>query len=154
MAKVYSNLISTTAGFSYRSQQPIDDRLVVESYTDLDVLMNGKETYEGMIISVVNDEESDKNGSYQCLNNTWHKLLTLDNFDKTTGEKYLTSDNYRTRAENILNDNDYDSKTGNVILTKDNYTNENRAPEILTKNDILILEGGDAEFNPTTITTE
>lgn len=143
MAKVYSNLISTTAGFSYRSQQPIDDRLVVDLYTDLNTLMTGNETYEGMIISVINDE-SDKNGSYQCLNKTWYKLLTTDNFDKTTGEKYLTSENYRTRAENILNKDDYDDKTDNVILTKDNYMD--RSPEILTDDDVLYLVGGDANI--------
>lgn len=146
--KTFPNQIKLESGFKITGNYPIDDRLVVDDINSLEGLSKDRESYEGMIVTVKGD------GTYQYLNNKWYKLLTDNNFDIATGEKYLTSDNYRTRAKNILNDDDYDHKTGNVILTKDNYANEDRAPEILTKNDILILEGGDAEFNPTTITTE
>lgn len=63
MSKVYNNRIITSAGFQYNSDEPIDDRLVVETYDDLSSLNR----YEGMIVYV-----KDKDTYYKYTKETWN----------------------------------------------------------------------------------
>lgn len=72
MGKIYNNLISTTAGFNYASQQPLDDREVVQSHEDLDALVSSYSSYKGMRVYVVDDQKS-----YELsANNTWTPIAT------------------------------------------------------------------------------
>lgn len=71
MGKIYNNLISTTAGFNYASQQPLDDREVVQSYADLDALVSSNTSYDGMRVYVVDDKKS-----YELINGTWCAVAT------------------------------------------------------------------------------
>ena len=57
MAKKYKNAISTTAGFTFNSSAPLDDRDVVSTKADLDTLVK----YEGMSVMVVNDPDANNN---------------------------------------------------------------------------------------------
>jgi hypothetical protein len=67
MSKVYNNAITTTAGFQYNSDSPLDDRLVVETFEDLSTITK----YEGMIVYVVNDKKS-----YELINAEWEPIVT------------------------------------------------------------------------------
>lgn len=71
MGKIYNNLISTTAGFNYPAQQPLDDREVVQNYSDLEELVNSNIAYEGMEVYVLDDKKS-----YKLIGNTWKPMAT------------------------------------------------------------------------------
>ena len=71
MGKVYNNLISTTAGFNYAAQQPLDDRAVVQKYQDLGDLVASEVTYEGIEVYVVDDKRS-----YKLVNGVWQAIAT------------------------------------------------------------------------------
>ena len=71
MGKVYQNLISTTAGFNYVAQQPLDDREVVQSYADLALLVSSNSSYGGMRVYVVDDKKS-----YELIGGVWHGIAT------------------------------------------------------------------------------
>ena len=73
MGKIYNNLISTTAGFNYPAQQPLDDRTVVKSYSDLMILVDSNMTYDGIEVYVVDDEKS-----YKLINSEWKAIATED----------------------------------------------------------------------------
>ena len=73
MGKKYNNLISTTAGFNYAAQQPLDDREVVQSYEDLSTLITSNLSYDGMRVYVV-----DEKTSYILTNNEWVAVATKD----------------------------------------------------------------------------
>ena len=77
--KTYENIINLTAGFRYRAEKPIDDRLVVDDYNSLNELVNNHEAYKGMIVSVINDADNTKNGTYHYIKRNddifkWYKL--------------------------------------------------------------------------------
>lgn len=71
MAQKYNGAITTTAGFKYSAQAPIDDRTVVETYDDLTTLYQENKTYKGMRVYVL-----DENASYEqyTARNTWKKI--------------------------------------------------------------------------------
>lgn len=71
MGKKYNNLISTTAGFNYAAQQPLDDREVVETYSDLTGLVSSNVAYEGMEVYVV-----EKQKAYKLINTEWKAIAT------------------------------------------------------------------------------
>lgn len=73
MGKLYDNLITTTAGFKYDAPQPLDDRSVVQSYSDLSELVNSNVTYEGMEVYVVDDKTS-----YKLIDSEWNIVATED----------------------------------------------------------------------------
>jgi hypothetical protein len=73
MGKKYNNLISTTAGFKYNAQQPLDDRAVVEKYDDLAELVSSNVAYEGMEVYVDTDKKS-----YKLVNSEWKAVATED----------------------------------------------------------------------------
>ena len=67
MGKKYNNAITTTAGFNYAAQQPLDDREVVQSYSDLTELIS----YEGIEVYVVDNKKS-----YKLINGEWKPIAT------------------------------------------------------------------------------
>ena len=67
MGKKYNNRITTTAGFNFGSPGPLDDRAVVESYTDLASL----NTYEGMEVYVIENKKS-----YKLIDTEWVAVAT------------------------------------------------------------------------------
>lgn len=67
MSKIHPGAISTTGGFQFTSDAPLDDRLLVESYEDLAELTK----YDGMIVFVKNDTKY-----YSYINNAWEVLST------------------------------------------------------------------------------
>ena len=71
MGKKYNNLISTTAGFNYASEQPLDDREVVQSYSDLAELIDNYMSYEGIEVYVVDDKKS-----YKLIDGSWKAIAT------------------------------------------------------------------------------
>lgn len=71
MGKIYNNLITTTAGFNYPAQQPLDDRDVVQSYSDLAVLVSSNAAYEGIEVYVVDDKKS-----YKLFGTEWKAVAT------------------------------------------------------------------------------
>lgn len=78
MGKIYNNLISTTAGFNYASEQPLDDRTVVKRYSDLAELVNSNVSYEGIEVYVVDDKKS-----YKLINSEWKPIATEEYVDST-----------------------------------------------------------------------
>lgn len=80
MGKVYNNLISTTAGFNYASQQPLDDREVVQSYADLAALVSSNASYDGMRVYVADDKKS-----YELVDGTWCAVATEEYVDQKLG---------------------------------------------------------------------
>ena len=77
MGKIYNNLISTTAGFQYNSQQPLDDREVVQNYEDLATLVSSNVTYEGIEVFVVDDKKS-----YKLIDGSWKAMATEECVDQ------------------------------------------------------------------------
>ncbi len=71
MGKKYNNAITTTAGFNYAAQQPLDDRAVVDSYGDLAGLISSGVSYEGMEVYVTADKKA-----YKLINETWKAVVT------------------------------------------------------------------------------
>jgi len=80
MGKIYNNLINTTAGFKYNAQQPLDDREVVQSFSDLAGLISANTAYEGMKVYVVDDKKS-----YELINTEWKALATEDYVNTVIG---------------------------------------------------------------------
>ena len=76
MGKKYNNAITTTAGFNYAAQQPLDDRAVVESYNDLAGLISSGVSYEGMEVYVVTDKKA-----YKLIGNEWKAVATDTDID-------------------------------------------------------------------------
>ena len=86
MGKKYNNAINTSAGFKYNANSPLDDRLVVETYTDLNTL--NSYSYEGIIVYVI-----DENRHYKYNGEAWQEFgfpgdivkdtLTLFEWDST-----------------------------------------------------------------------
>ena len=62
MGKVYNNAISTTGGFQFTSDMPLDDRLVVEKFEDLSSLTK----YDGMTVYVKEEKQY-----YSNIDNKW-----------------------------------------------------------------------------------
>ena len=54
MGQNYRNKIETSAGFSFKANAPIDDRLSVSSISDLTYLVDNGMAYDGMIVGVSN----------------------------------------------------------------------------------------------------
>ena len=59
------NDIKLTSGFSFQSTLPMDDRVTVTEYSDLDSLASV--AYDGMIVAVTNDKTDANNGAYIYL---------------------------------------------------------------------------------------
>jgi hypothetical protein len=76
MGKKYNNAITTTAGFNYAAQQPLDDRAVVESYSDLAGLISSGVSYEGMEVYVAADKKA-----YKLINEAWKAVATEETLD-------------------------------------------------------------------------
>lgn len=73
MGKTYNNAITTTAGFNYAAQQPLDDRAVVNNYSDLAELISSGVSYEGMEVYVVANKKS-----YKLIDASWKAVATDD----------------------------------------------------------------------------
>jgi hypothetical protein len=71
MGKTYNNAITTTAGFNYAAQQPLDDRAVVDNYSDLAGLISSGVSYEGMEVYVVANKKA-----YKLIGNDWKAVAT------------------------------------------------------------------------------
>ena len=71
MGKKYKNGIETGAGFSYPGPQPLDDRDVVQSYSDLAELVRSDVVYDGIEVYVIDDEKA-----YKLINGTWEPMAT------------------------------------------------------------------------------
>lgn len=80
MGKIYNNLISTTTGFNYAAQQPLDDREVVQSYADLSDLVASNVSYDGMEVYVVDDKKS-----YKLIDGSWKAIATEGYVDQKVG---------------------------------------------------------------------
>lgn len=85
MAKVYNNIITTTAGFNYPAQQPLDDREVVQSYADLAQLVSSNVAYEGLEVYVVDDKKS-----YKLIAGEW-KAIATEEYVNANGANIDTS---------------------------------------------------------------
>lgn len=148
--KPFKNQINIESGFHITGNYPIDDRLVVMSKEYLDKLVELRESYEGMIVSVIGDAIDSNNGTYQCLNNNWYRLLTSDNFvndyniltkdnyDDLTKKQILTINTLTDRHTTVLTSDNLTDRSDEV-LTSDTY--QERAKNILNDTDVLILEG-------------
>lgn len=88
MGKKYNNLIPTTAGFNYAAQQPLDDRDVVQRYSDLAELVSSNISYEGMEVYVVDDKKS-----YTLINNEWVAKATEEYVNKNSTMKHSKGEN-------------------------------------------------------------
>jgi hypothetical protein len=77
MGKTYNNAITTTAGFNYAAQQPLDDRAVVDSYGDLAGLINSGVSYEGMEVYVTADKKA-----YKLIDGLWVAVATHTDIDE------------------------------------------------------------------------
>lgn len=64
MGKLYQNKILTTAGFTFNAENPIDDRVAVETVNDLNTLV----VYEGLLIYV---KENGKTYQAKKVSNTY-----------------------------------------------------------------------------------
>lgn len=99
MGKKYNNLISTTAGFKYNAQQPLDDRAVVEKYEDLAELVSSNVSYEGMEVFVTESKKT-----YVLVNNAWEAVATEAFVTTKIAEAKLEGEDvdlsgYATKAE-------------------------------------------------------
>lgn len=83
MGKIYDNLITTTAGFKYPAYQPLDDREVVQSYSDLDGLFS----YEGMEVYVVDDQKA-----YRLTAEGWKATATEDTVPEAAPSDWAEND--------------------------------------------------------------
>lgn len=101
MAKIFDNKITTTSGFKFNANAPLDDRGVVQAKSDLDTLLY----YEGMEVYVVNDKKS-----YKLIDGTWQAVATLE--DLSALENNLVGNN----ASLTVNKASKDAK-GNKIDT-------------------------------------
>ena len=63
--------ISTGSGFKYQAEAPLDARLVVDVYRELDELVKGNGAYEGMLVYVKEDAKY-----YSYNGKTWAELKT------------------------------------------------------------------------------
>jgi hypothetical protein len=64
--------ISTGSGFKYQSEAPLDARLVVDYYSELNELVEAKGAYVGMLVYVKTDTEGHPKGHYNYEgNNIW-----------------------------------------------------------------------------------
>lgn len=96
MPKSYNNLIELTAGFKYSSKNPLDDRLVVNTYDSLTELVNSNIAYEGMIVAVIKDSVKSNCGIYQYVNIenklSWKKIATIDDVSSLSSDVIHNSD--------------------------------------------------------------
>ena len=106
MGKIYNNLISTTAGFNYPAQQPLDDRTVVKSYSDLMILVDSNMTYDGIEVYVVDDEKS-----YKLINSEWKAIATEDYVSEKIADTPINE-----------GEGDYTSQTGYGTQAVGHYT--------------------------------
>ena len=71
--------ISTGSGFKYQAEAPLDARLVVDSFSDLDELVKGYAAYEGMLVYVRNEtvvgDITYLKGYYLCEDNDVEKPI-------------------------------------------------------------------------------
>jgi hypothetical protein len=88
MSKIYNNGIVTTAGFQFNADLPLDDRLVVETNTDLASLNR----YEGMIVYVKNEQKH-----YTYINGSW----SLFSGEETDLSGYATENFVQNAIEKI-----------------------------------------------------
>lgn len=79
------NAVYLALGFNVNQATPLDARLVVTEYTGLTQASQGDNVfYDGIVVSVVDDPDSTKNGLYQLIHmpasniNNWHKIATED----------------------------------------------------------------------------
>ncbi len=77
------NAVYLALGFNVNQATPLDARLVVTEYTGLTQASSGDNVfYDGIVVSVVDDPDSTKNGLYQLIHmpanniNNWHKIAT------------------------------------------------------------------------------
>lgn len=77
------NAVYLALGFNVNQATPLDARLVVTEYTGLTQASQGDNVfYDGIVVSVVDDPDSTKNGLYQLIHmpanniNNWHKIAT------------------------------------------------------------------------------
>lgn len=77
------NAVYLALGFNVNQATPLDARLVVTKYEGLTQASQGDNVfYDGIVVSVVDDPDSTKNGLYQLIHmpasdiNNWHKIAT------------------------------------------------------------------------------
>ena len=89
MGKVYNNLIQTTAGFNYVGPQPLDDRMVVQDFTDLAELVNGNIAYVGMQVYVLSEQKAYRlsGNTDNVADATWQ----VDVAENTASEESITN---------------------------------------------------------------
>lgn len=101
MGKTYQNKIETTAGFMFNSNKPLDDRLVVDTESDL-YSPDSDRIYDGMIVSVLNPK-----GTYR-YDESSRKWIKLANTKKNSSNETVLDealDNDSVKTENIKNGN-------------------------------------------------
>ena len=81
MGKKYPNSILTTAGFTYNSKQPLDDREVVENKSDLSTLVSNNCAYEGLHVYVTTEKKT-----YRYDGKNWDDLSLQKDVTKSVGE--------------------------------------------------------------------
>ena len=82
MGRKYNNTIITSGGFNYPSNQPLDDRAVVQSYLDLAELISNNFSYEGMEVYVVDNKKS-----YKLIGDKWKAVLMDGDVGAGSGEQ-------------------------------------------------------------------
>ena len=83
------NAVYLALGFNVNQATPLDARLVVTKYEGLTQASQGDNVfYDGIVVSVVDDPDSTKNGLYQLIHmpanniNNWHKIATAAEVEK------------------------------------------------------------------------
>lgn len=110
MSRIYNNGITTTAGFKFDANLPLDDRLAVETAGDLKSLP----CYEGMIVYV---KQKKQHATY--IDSKWEFLK--DPVDQTYDEISENAQSGKAIAEVIrpLSDAEVDSIWNNTVSTSE-----------------------------------
>ena len=133
MGKVYNNLISTTAGFNYASEQPLDDREVVQKFTDLAELVSSNASYNGMRVYVVEDKKS-----YELVDGNWRIIATEEYVEQKLTEITVDAEDVRVNAEESL------LNYIPIILTQEEY-------DTLVSGGTITLNGQPISYEPNRI---
>ena len=143
MGKKYNNLISTTAGFKYTAEQPLDDREVVESFSDLADLVSANSAYEGMKVYVVADKKT-----YELVSSEWKAIATEGYVDTKIAEVADNIDlsDYAKKSD-IPDVTDFISEIPEEYVTETELASKTYATETYVKNAIAEAELNEKEVD-------
>lgn len=150
----------TSQGYAFNPTvaKPLDIRTVVQYYSDLSAMDNEvpSYTYPGMIVAVVNDPTSDRNGVYYRKDNgDWEKIgsgsTSGDRFTFTVDHPFIKDeDSYTPAVEDIQSSEEMTltnvygeghSAVAEVIAVKEE-NDTNRFHLMINPSLVYVLDGG------------